>query len=398
MAGSCAGRVALITGASRGIGKALAIRLASEGAALGLVSRSIDTETFGSSMRDTLEQLDAMGARAVPVAADLGDPAQSRESIVDAVEAELGPVDILVNNAMSSPYKFFADFTDDEIRFAQEVNVWAPWQLTRRVLPGMRERGHGWILNMSSGSAEIPGGPPYSELVGLRGTVYGGTKAMLNRWTVSLALELDGLGGGREHAGTAEVDGDGSGVDVRREGAPPRRGHGADRDDGRGRARAVRVRPGRAHRTGLLQPQPARPPATTGVRPPRGVTGRRAGNPPTSPPASRTKFRVARGSPSNSGLFGQFGSEPFAPYDRETATTWMGRPPVRLRTVMVILAPFWAVHVQNTEPAAGSHVPNVYGFCAEYACENIWVIASWLATCAAACWLLFCHATNRYLA
>ena len=194
MGRSCEGTVVLITGASRGIGKALAIRMASEGAALGLVSRSLDTETFGSSMRDTLEQLDAIGARAVPVAADLGDPSQSRETIVDAVEAELGPVDVLVNNAMSSPYKFFADFTDDEIRFAQEVNVWAPWQLTRRVLPGMRERGRGWILNMSSGSAEIPGGPPYSELVGLRGTVYGGTKAMLNRWTVSLALELMGTG------------------------------------------------------------------------------------------------------------------------------------------------------------------------------------------------------------
>jgi NAD(P)-dependent dehydrogenase (short-subunit alcohol dehydrogenase family) len=54
---------------------------------------------------------------------------------VDAVEAELGPVDILVNNAMSSPYKFFADFTDDEIRFAQEVNVFAPWQLTDACSP-----------------------------------------------------------------------------------------------------------------------------------------------------------------------------------------------------------------------------------------------------------------------
>ena len=194
MARSCEGKVALITGASRGIGKALAIRLAAEGASLGLVSRTLDTETFGSSMRDTLAQLDAMGATAIPVSADLGDPKQSREAIVDAVEAELGPVDILVNNAMSSPYKFFADFSDEEIRFAQEVNVWAPWQLTRRVLPGMRDRGTGWILNMSSGSAELPSGPPYSELVGLRGTVYGGTKAMLNRWTVSLALELVGTG------------------------------------------------------------------------------------------------------------------------------------------------------------------------------------------------------------
>jgi NAD(P)-dependent dehydrogenase (short-subunit alcohol dehydrogenase family) len=172
----------------------LAIRLAAEGASLGLVSRSLDTEAFGSSMRDTLAQLDAVGARAVPVFADLGDPTQTREAIVDAVEAELGPVDILVNNAMSSPYKLFAEFTDEEIRFAQEVNVFAPWQLTRRVLPGMRERGAGWILNMSSRSAELPSGPPYSELVGLRGTVYGGTKAMLNRWTASLALELLGSG------------------------------------------------------------------------------------------------------------------------------------------------------------------------------------------------------------
>jgi NAD(P)-dependent dehydrogenase (short-subunit alcohol dehydrogenase family) len=194
MTRSCEGRVVLITGASRGIGKALAVRMAAEGAKLGLVSRSFDAENFGSSMRDTVEQVTALGAPVVPVSADLGDPAQSREAIVDAVEAELGPVEILVNNAMSSPYKFFAQFTDDEIRFAQEVNVWAPWQLTRRVLPGMRERGEGWILNLSSGSAELPPGPPYSELVGLRGTVYGGTKAMLNRWTVSLGAELLGSG------------------------------------------------------------------------------------------------------------------------------------------------------------------------------------------------------------
>ena len=344
MGSSCGGKVALITGASRGIGKALAIRLASEGASLGLVSRSLDTETFGSSMRDTLEQLDAIGARAVPVAADLGDPTQSREAIVDAVEAELGPVDILVNNAMSSPYKFFAEFTDDEIRFAQEVNVWAPWQLTRRVLPGMRERGEGWILNMSSGSAEIPGGPPYSELVGLRGTVYGGTKAMLNRWTVSLALELMGSG-------------------VAANTLAPQRSTATEAVSmfvEKGRLRAEDMEPietmveaalalcvcdpaeltGRATASACSRSCNARCTTCTGSR------SSTAGSPPTSPPASPPRGDAAD-------------------YERETLTTWMGRPPVRLRTVIVILAPFCAVHVQNTEPAAGSHIPNVYGFCAE---------------------------------
>ena len=191
---SCEGKVALITGASRGIGKALAIRLAAEGAAVGLVSRSIDTDTYGSSMRDTLDAIDAIGARALPIEADLGDTTKPREAIVDAVEAALGPVDILVNNAMSVPYRFFGDFTDEEMYRAQEVNVWAPWHLARRVLPGMRERGTGRILNVSSVVAELPAGPPYDSLMAARGAIYGGTKAMLNRWTVSLGAELSGSG------------------------------------------------------------------------------------------------------------------------------------------------------------------------------------------------------------
>src|ERR1019366_3674557 len=75
------------------------------------------------------------------------------------------------------------------------VNVWAPWQLTRRALQGMRQRGRGWVLNITSAAAEIPVGPPFSAgMVAQRGTAYGSTKAMLNRVTASLAAELYGTG------------------------------------------------------------------------------------------------------------------------------------------------------------------------------------------------------------
>ena len=79
-------------------------------------------------------------------------------------------------------------WTDKQLRAMQEANNWAPWQLTRRVLPGMLERGRGWIVNISSGSSLPTGG-------GLLGAaLYGGTKAMLNQWTACLAAELRGTG------------------------------------------------------------------------------------------------------------------------------------------------------------------------------------------------------------
>ena len=197
MGRSCEGRVAVVTGASRGIGKGIALRLAAEGADLGIVARSVDDEHYGVSLAQIVPRLEALGARVVPIGCNLADPTQSREAIIDEVEAELGPVSIMVSNAALSGFRPFLDWDDKTLRRMTEVNVWAPWQLARRVLPGMLARGTGWILNISSGASERIVGPPYENRGGsvvTQGAAYGSTKAMLNRWTQSLAAEVYGRG------------------------------------------------------------------------------------------------------------------------------------------------------------------------------------------------------------
>lgn len=195
MGSSCAGKVALVTGASRGIGRAIATRLAAEGASVAICSRP----TPGLAQLGTLDEaaaaLGELGGPVLAVPFDLADPSVARDELVDRVEAELGPVDILVNNAAAGGYRPFLDWTDERIATVLEVNFWAPWHLVRRVLPGMRERGRGWILNISSASALLPQGPPFPGThPSQRGTIYGGTKAFLDRWTVSLAAETAGEG------------------------------------------------------------------------------------------------------------------------------------------------------------------------------------------------------------
>ena len=190
MGDACAGRVALVTGASRGIGRAIATRLAAEGAAVAICSRPTPGFEQLGTLDGARDELAAFGGAVVAIPFDVGDPAVDRGALVDRVEAELGPVDILVNNAAAGGYHPFLEWDDATIARAIEVNFWAPWQLTRRALPGMRERGHGWIVNVSSVAARVPVGPPFPEtLPSVHGTVYGGTKAMLDRWTVSLAVE-----------------------------------------------------------------------------------------------------------------------------------------------------------------------------------------------------------------
>jgi len=189
--GACDGRVALVTGASRGIGKAIAVRLAAEGAAVGICSRP----TPGIAKLGTLEQardeIAALGGRVVAIPFDVSDPSLQRAALVDQVEAEFGPVDILVNNAAGGGFRPFMEWTDEQIATVLELNLWSCWHLIRRVLPNMLERGEGWILNVSSQTATMPQGPPFPPTLPARvGTIYGGTKAFLNRWTVSLAAEL----------------------------------------------------------------------------------------------------------------------------------------------------------------------------------------------------------------
>jgi citronellol/citronellal dehydrogenase len=190
------GRRALVTGASRGIGAALAQRLAAEGADVAIVARTLDHHpTLAGSLKETAARLEVYGGRVTVIAADMADEAD-RARIVPEAEAGLGgPVDVLVNNAAAAIYQSLVDFPVRRRRVVFEVNVHAPFDLSQAVIPGMVTRGEGWIVNLSSGSARLAAGPPFPEtVVGSTIGVYGASKAALNRMTNALAMELHGTG------------------------------------------------------------------------------------------------------------------------------------------------------------------------------------------------------------
>jgi NAD(P)-dependent dehydrogenase (short-subunit alcohol dehydrogenase family) len=187
---TCAGRVALVTGASQGgTGTAIALRLAAEGAKVAITARTL------AGLEETRHRIEAIGGECLVVPADLSDPAGGRAELVATTEAELGPVDILVNNAAANGYVPMEEVTARALERCLQVNLWAPWELMRAVLPGMRERRRGWVLNLTSFAAELPPGPPFpSNKPAKGGFQYGASKAALNRLTVTAASECDGQG------------------------------------------------------------------------------------------------------------------------------------------------------------------------------------------------------------
>jgi NAD(P)-dependent dehydrogenase (short-subunit alcohol dehydrogenase family) len=194
--GECEGKVALVTGASRGIGKALSRRLAAEGAAV-VVSASRLGEHRGlvGSLEQTVAEIVAAGGTAVAVAADLSSET-ARVDLVARSEAALGPLDILVNNAAAGTWAFPSACSLKDRRMMLEVNFHAPVDLMQQVLPGMRKRGRGWILNIGSNASEQPV-VPYRSTPEMAHVIvpYGSSKLPLNRYTEGLAHELwpDGI-------------------------------------------------------------------------------------------------------------------------------------------------------------------------------------------------------------
>jgi short-subunit dehydrogenase len=165
-------RRVVITGASRGIGEALAHQFASAGATVALVARSADA----------IEKLAAdLGGSAHP--ADLSDVEETRH-LIERIEAEAGPVDVLVNNAGIDITKSFVDYSADEVARIVQVNLTAPMELCRQVVPRMLDRGRGHIVNISSLSA-------CGLYPGL--TAYSTTKAALSHFTAGLRADLKGL-------------------------------------------------------------------------------------------------------------------------------------------------------------------------------------------------------------
>jgi len=190
------GRIAVVTGASRGIGRAIAQRFAAEGARVVVTSRTLEEGSgpYAGSLDETVDLIEKEGGRAVAVAIDLADGSADRAAVLRAAEAAFGgAVDILVNNAAAARrFDFrFSSMTAEVFRESLEVNVWAGWDLARLAIPGMVDKGAGWILNISSRGAAPKNGPPYSMHAMVAGQcLYGGTKAMLDRVTTGAAMEL----------------------------------------------------------------------------------------------------------------------------------------------------------------------------------------------------------------
>jgi NAD(P)-dependent dehydrogenase (short-subunit alcohol dehydrogenase family) len=182
--------VAIVTGASRGLGAAIAKRLAEEGARVAASARTLEPdERYEGSLRETVERITDAGGEAVAIQCDIAKEDDRSRLVAEAVE-QLGPVDILVNNAAVTYLLPFEEFPEKRFRLMMDVQVWAPYHLSQLVVPSMKERGQGWILNISSRAADHAYGPPFDEVQKRGFTVYGLCKAALDRFSNALAAEL----------------------------------------------------------------------------------------------------------------------------------------------------------------------------------------------------------------
>lgn len=189
--GKLDGKIALITGASRGIGQTTAELFASEGARVVVAARTLyeGDHMLEGSLSRTVANIEAAGGEATGIGADISLETECLALAEKAREA-YGKIDILVNNAALNYYLPFIDYPTNRWVRCFLINVHAPFILSKAVLPDMVAQGGGAIVNISSGSAIGPGRGPYEDQSVRGSTMYGSTKAALERMTQGLAQEI----------------------------------------------------------------------------------------------------------------------------------------------------------------------------------------------------------------
>lgn len=192
MSGALKGRVAIVTGASRGIGQSIAQRLGAEGATVVIAARSLSQTKDGlvGTLDDTAALVEKAGGKAIKIACDVED-ARSRAQLIDETIRQAGRIDILVNNAGRAIHAKVEDFSGAQALSQVEQYLLAPFDLARLALPHMRKQGQGWIINVGSSTAFMPEGPPWDGYTTHGGAaLYAGLKAAVHRLTVSMAAEF----------------------------------------------------------------------------------------------------------------------------------------------------------------------------------------------------------------
>jgi NAD(P)-dependent dehydrogenase (short-subunit alcohol dehydrogenase family) len=166
-----AGRVAVVTGAAQGIGRAIALRLARDGADV-----AINYRTHDERAAEAVAEVQALGRRAVAFRADVSDELEVR-GMVDAIGAELGPPTILVNNAAVFPWSSWDELDVEVWDRTFAVNARGPWLMARAVVPGMVEAGWGRVVSLASATF-LTGSSHLAHYAASKGAVLGLTRSL----------------------------------------------------------------------------------------------------------------------------------------------------------------------------------------------------------------------------